>query len=152
MIARIWHGWTTFANAVAYEEFYPPGVEPWEPNVTALINKANLKWKKFLQPGTPLPTPWDKTQYDSLAAEQRKLVRDESPEYYRKRDRFKKQQDQLILNQKYHNRVGAFEGSGYSSTGLYRPFLDCRMFSLSLADFCPVCEAAIIRMIDFYAK
>jgi hypothetical protein len=48
--------------------------------------------------------------------------------------------------------VGAFEGAGYSATGLYRPSLDCRMFSLSLTDFDPVCARAINRMIDFYTK
>jgi hypothetical protein len=48
--------------------------------------------------------------------------------------------------------VGAFEGAGYVSEGMYRPSLDCRMFSLSLTDFCPVCRAAIERQIDFYAK
>ena len=44
------------------------------------------------------------------------------------------------------------EGAGYSATGLYRPSLDCRMFSLSLTDFDPVCARAIDRMIDFYMK
>jgi hypothetical protein len=48
--------------------------------------------------------------------------------------------------------VGAFEGAGYASQGIYRPSADCRMFSLSLVDFDPVCSAAITRMIDFYAN
>jgi hypothetical protein len=29
--------------------------------------------------------------------------------------------------------------------------VDCRMFSLSLIDFDPVCSAAIEKMVDFYA-
>ena len=35
------------------------GVEPWEPNVTALLDPAKLKWKDLVAQGTPLPTPWD---------------------------------------------------------------------------------------------
>jgi hypothetical protein len=48
--------------------------------------------------------------------------------------------------------VGAFEGAGYVSAGLYRPSVNCRMFSLSLVGFDPVCSEAINRMIGFYAK
>ena len=35
--------------------------EPWERNVTALLDKNNLKWKDFVETNTPLPTPWNKT-------------------------------------------------------------------------------------------
>jgi hypothetical protein len=48
--------------------------------------------------------------------------------------------------------VGAFEGSGYTSKGLYRPALDCKMFALNPVDFDPVCAAAIERMIELYTK
>jgi hypothetical protein len=46
-----------YTSSVAYNEFYPPGVEPWEPNITALLDTSNLKWKRFVESGTPLPTP-----------------------------------------------------------------------------------------------
>jgi hypothetical protein len=46
-----------YSSAVAYNEFYPLGVEPWEPNVTALLDSDNLKWKGFVEDGTPIPTP-----------------------------------------------------------------------------------------------
>ncbi len=36
------------------------------------------------------------------------------------------------------NIFGAFEGAGYSANGLYRPAIDCRMFSLSLIPYDPV--------------
>lgn len=141
-----------YSSAVSYEEFYPPGVEPYEPNVTALLDPNNVKWKIFVEKDTPLPTPWDKKTYDNLAAQMGKLVRDESVEYYEKRDVFLNQQIDLLKAQKFIGKVGAFEGSGYSSKGLFRPSVDCRMFSLSLADFCPVCQEAIEKMIDFYSK
>ncbi len=32
-------------------------VEPWEPNLTALLDPPRLKWRDLVQPGTPLPTP-----------------------------------------------------------------------------------------------
>src|SRR5215210_8503328 len=35
-------------------------IEPWEPNATALLDPANLKWKDLVEPGTPVPTPWNK--------------------------------------------------------------------------------------------
>ena len=45
----------------------PPAdrVEPWEPNVTALLDPAALKWKDLVTPGTPLPTPWHKERVRS---------------------------------------------------------------------------------------
>ena len=47
-----------FTSSVAYSEFYPPGVEPSEPNITALLSGARgLKWKALATPGTPVPTP-----------------------------------------------------------------------------------------------
>jgi hypothetical protein len=32
-------------------------VEPWEPNLTALLDPTRLKWRELVEPGTPLPTP-----------------------------------------------------------------------------------------------
>jgi hypothetical protein len=31
--------------------------EPWEPNITALLDPRQLKWRDLVEPGTPLPTP-----------------------------------------------------------------------------------------------
>lgn len=121
-----------YSSSVAYNEFYPEGVEPPEPNVTALLDLDNLKWKELVEPGIPIPTPWDKDEYDKLF----------DP----------KEKEEFLRKQKYWGKVGAFEGAGYSSEGLYRPFLDCRMFSKSLTEFCPVCSTAIVEMINFYAE
>ena len=44
-------------------------------------------------------------------------------------------------------KAGAFEGAGYSATGLYRPMLDCLMFSRRVQPFCRVCEPAVTKMI-----
>ncbi len=52
-----------YSSAVAYNEFYPLGVEPWEPNITALLDRDDLKWKRFVDDGTPIPTPEDDPEY-----------------------------------------------------------------------------------------
>lgn len=140
-----------YSSQVSYEEFYSKQVEPWEPNLTALLDPANLKWKAFVLPDTPLPTPWEKAEYDSLAGARAKLDR-LAPDYYAKREPLLKRQEEILKNAKYAGTVGAFEGAGYEAHGLYRPSVDCRMFSLSLVDFDPVCRAAIEQVIDFYTK
>jgi hypothetical protein len=45
-----------YNSEVAYSEFYPTDVEPWEPNLTTLID-FDGKWKKMLETDTPIPTP-----------------------------------------------------------------------------------------------
>jgi hypothetical protein len=140
-----------YSSSVAYNEFYPKGVEPWEPNVTATINRGELKWRQFVDTTTPLPTPWSKARYDSIETERGKLQRD-TPGYAEKRQRLIEEGQRVLHEQRLQGVVGAFEGSGYSSTGLYRPAVDCRMFSLSLVDFDPVCRHAIESMIDYYSR
>ena len=39
-------------------------IEPWEPNVTALVDPSALKWRELVTPGTPLPTPWPKDEFE----------------------------------------------------------------------------------------
>ena len=48
--------------------------------------------------------------------------------------------------------VGAFEGAGYTAKGLYRPALDCIMFSRGEKPFCPVCRQTIERTIRTYTE
>lgn len=48
--------------------------------------------------------------------------------------------------------VGAYEGGGYSSKGIYRPADDCRMRTNEYPSFCPVCQRAIQRIINFYTE
>ncbi len=140
-----------YSSNVSYVDFYPKGVEPWEPNITALLQPGHVKWQDLVEPGTPLPTPWNKARYDSLAAAKRRLNR-QDPDYKEKALALEQEMQQLLRSEPYWGKVGAFEGAGYVSTGLYRPFLDCRMFSKSLTGFCPVCIQAIERVIDFLTE
>ena len=53
------------------------------------------------------------------------------------------------LEAPYADKLGVFEGAGYSSKGIYRPADDCMMRGLK--PFCPVCSRAILRMVDFWS-
>src|SRR5689334_15475561 len=59
-------------------------VEPWEPTVTALKDPAQLKWKSLLSPGTPIPTPWRKEEFETFSraiqVERRNIRADRRPE------------------------------------------------------------------------
>ena len=48
-----------------------------------------------------------------------------------------------------NTQVGVYEGGGYQSKGVYRPAQDCRMHTNKAPDFCPVCQRAIRRLINF---
>ncbi|AFH49951.1 Hypothetical protein IALB_2248 [Ignavibacterium album JCM 16511] len=52
----------------------------------------------------------------------------------------------------YRDKIGVFEGGGYSAKGVYRPAFDCTMKSISIDNFCAVCKRAIQLMIDFYSN
>ncbi len=47
-----------YGNDTTYQEFYPLDVEPWEPNITTLVN-FNSKWKHLIEPDIPVPTPYE---------------------------------------------------------------------------------------------
>ena len=54
------------------------------------------------------------------------------------------------MNKKFP--VGVYEGGGYSAKGIYRPSDDCRMRTNEYPTFCPVCQRAIRRIIEFYTE
>ncbi len=45
-----------YTSQVSYEEFYPHDVEPWERNLTTLVD-FDSKWKSLVEDSTPIPTP-----------------------------------------------------------------------------------------------
>ena len=93
-----------YTSEVAYENFYNLETEPWEPNITTLVD-FDSKWKDMMDSGQ-----WSGEQ------------------------------------------VGLHEGGGYMAKGVYRSREDCRMKSNGAPDFCPVCQRAINRMIDYYCR
>lgn len=101
-----------YNSSVAYEDYYNLEIEPWEPNLTTLVD-FDSKWKSMVDPGTPVPTP-------------RKA--------------------------KFSKTIGAFEGGGYMSEGIFSPMMDCRMKSNESEGFCPVCENAIRKVIRYHVE
>lgn len=161
-----------YTSDVSYNDFYPRGIEPVEPNITALLDPVNLKWKKFVSEGIEIPTPWEKADYDSMDYKwqrERRELNNKIAELKRTKapkDEIKKAEDQYVLKDKIHaedvgkylrkskywGKVGAFEGAGYSAQGLYRPMIDCIMFSIGKKSYCKVCENAIQQMILHYTE
>jgi hypothetical protein len=54
-----------YGSEVAYSDFYPKSVEPWEPNLTTLVNFES-KWKGMIESGTPVPTLADEKNKDKV--------------------------------------------------------------------------------------
>jgi hypothetical protein len=146
-----------YTSSVSYE-MGEISVEPWESNITALLDKNNLKWNHLVEAETPLPTPWDKEKYDefsyNIQKERKKLRAAKVPEAEVEAlfEREKAESSALLDNMKYTGKVGAFEGGGYMQFGLYRPYADCIMFTRNKQQFCPVCQDAISKVIDQYVK
>lgn len=161
-----------YTSDVAYNEFYPKGIEPVEANITALLDGKNVKWQNMLSSGIEVPTPWEKEDYDKADYAYQKIRRelnskiaemkrnnapkDEVTKVEEESERVSleraKEADAYLMKSKYWNKVGVFEGAGYSSKGLYRSMLDCIMFSKGQKPFCKVCEQQIVKVIEHYTK
>ncbi len=143
-----------YTSSVAYET--PEEIiEPYEPNVTALLDPDNLKWRHHVAPNTPLPTAWPKAEYEKHSMEyqaRRRKLRaanageDEMNALFRHTKDFT---DALFERSGQKGVVGAFEGGNYQAEGIYRPEQDCLMFTRA-EEFCVVCAEAIGKVIDEY--
>ena len=114
----------------SYESMYPADTEPWEPNLTTLVDFES-KWADMVPAGTAVPTPPDATV----------------PDY-----KYITNEDEQQRLDAATQRVGVFEGGGYQSRGVYRPAQECRMKINEVTNFCPVCSRAIRRITDFYTS
>lgn len=132
-------------------------VEPWEPNVTALLDPGRLRWRDLMAPDTPLPTPWQKDEYEVRSRELQKrraeLRKQGRPEaeieaLFAEESRV---MERLLGAEKYAGKVGAFEGAMYEARGYYRPEVNCIMFTRT-DFFCAVCRRALERVIDQYSR
>ncbi len=146
-----------YTSPVAYQ---PPAkiVEPWEPNVTALLDPAHLKWGDLVKAGTPVPTPWPKEAYEraekDFQARRKEIRAAERPEFvmsalFREERAFA---TKLLGGAEHAGEVGAFQGANYDARVFYRPQDDCIMFSRDEVPFCAVCQRALERVIDLYAR
>jgi len=160
-----------YSSSVAYNEFYPRGTEPAEANITALLDKTNLKWSSLVGKNTKIPTSWRKIKFDSMNEEFGKKRKEinlkiekltKSGAGAEEINKAKRDIELLMLKKEEENRdffkrtgrigvVGAYEGAGYSSEGLYRPMVDCIMFTIGKKPYCIVCEKAVKDMINKYS-
>jgi hypothetical protein len=161
-----------YTSDVAYNDSYPKELEPVEPNISRLLDKSNLKWKDLVSPGVEVPTSWEKENYDKMdyawQKERRELNKhiaelkrnkapqkeiDNAQNEYNKKDKLHSDEvDKYLTASKYWNKVGAFEGAGYCANGMYRPMLDCLMFSKGSKPFCKVCEQRVIDVIKHFTE
>ncbi len=157
-----------YTSSTAYDEeaFYPPGIEPLEPNITRLIGDPVPKWNDAADAGQ-YPTPWGKEAYDAAdrayqvergkmnrkiadakrAGAEAELIAGLEEESARLSREAAARADAILRQDPNFGKVGAFEGAGYCSSGVYRPELDCIMFTKGSKPFCRVCRAAIERTI-----
>ena len=121
------HSFAGLADEYYYDdqfvEYYYPDCEPWEQNITTLFD-FDSKWDDMLPEGTEIPT----------APVQGNIWQ------------------QFHEGVSMDSIVGVYEGAGYQSKGVYRPFPDCRMKTNAAESFCPVCQRAIARIIEFYTQ
>ena len=61
-----------YTSSVAYESAEVIS-EPYEPNVTALLDPSTLKWRDLVETSTPLPTPWPKDAYEQHSLAYQKI-------------------------------------------------------------------------------
>ena len=160
-----------YTSNVAYTDFYSTTSEPRDPNITALLDPGNLKWAD-LATGGVLPTNWNKEQYDAMDVAyqaERGNVNERIAGLMREGasaeeiDRAKAEGEALSLKHQQEvdawfadnparDVVGAFQGAGYMSEGLYRSQLDCIMFTKGIKPFCAVCRQGIIEVIGRYTE
>lgn len=133
-----------YTGGVAYNDMFPEGVEPLEVNITRMLDPQKIKWKQFLTPGVALPTPAPPRGSRGSGAG-RGGVAQTAPATRGATSAYTAEGKPI---------VGAFEGGGYLTQGMYRPQFNCIMGTALPPpndDFCVVCKAGIQRMIDYYA-
>jgi hypothetical protein len=130
-------------------------VEPWEPNITALLDANDLKWKALVSPGVPIPTPWPKREYENSARDSQTQIERmhvagapaAAIESVRRKAR--EGQERALAAGPYSKQVGAFAGAMYEN-GYYRPQQQCIM--ILGPSFCVVCQHAIEEITDLYSR
>ncbi len=136
------HSFAGLADEYYYDdqfvEYYYPDCEPWEQNITTLYDFES-KWESQLPRTVAIPTPVPVIDpVKGVAADSKKVSSKPLKSIW--------DED----GNGYQSLVGVYEGAGYQSKGVYRPYPDCRMKTNSPKAFCPVCQSAIARLIEFY--
>jgi hypothetical protein len=140
-----------YTAPVTYESRTNSYMDPWEPNISRLDERGDVKWSSLIDASTPVPTPWGKKTYEGLMKkyeELREIALIENGDLSQEISRVAIEAKQYLENQAYFEKIGAFEGAQYKSRGLYRPGTTCVMFNRETDHFCQVCQNAISSTID----
>ena len=116
-----------------YEQFYFSDVEPWEPNITTLVDFES-KWMDMVEEEGIVTKADQAAQKQAEREKAAKKGRPQAKDWAKEVKGYK---------------VGLYEGAGYLSEGVYRPVPECRMKINEVPGFCPVCERAIRRLINY---
>ncbi len=112
------------------DDMYSSDIEPWEPNITTLVDFDKKAWKTLLG-DAPVPTPVKETTRE---------LNPQNPKSKR-------------YNPRKPWKLGVYEGGGYVEKGVYRPWPNCMMNWFHTIDvYCPVCSETIQRTIDRCCK
>ena len=144
------HSFAGLADEYYYDdqfvEYYYPDCEPWEQNITTLYDFGS-KWESQLPRTVAVPTAALVVDpKNGVAADSKKASGIVSGKVSGVAVKSIWDED----GNGYPSLVGVYEGAGYQSKGVYRPYPDCRMKTNSPKAFCPVCQNAITNLIDFY--
>ena len=153
-----------YSSSTSYTDFYPEGYEPAERNITRLPGGAP-KWADLVD--TDVPTAWNKAEYDAMDVEYQArrgesnaliagLMRGGAPQAEVDEALAAGEELSLIHQQKLDawfaansafGKVGAFEGAGYCTSGVYRAEIDCIMFTKGLKRFCAACSRGVLEVV-----
>lgn len=126
-----------FDSAVTYTPEWLAANPPWEPNVSAVYD-GRVKWQARIAADVPVPTPWRQAEYMELT----KAARD-NRDHVEPEEAARVDIDGFLRAEPYYGKTGAFEGARYTAHNLFRPEVDCRMFSKTAKHYCAVCHDVI---------
>ena len=109
------HGYGQLADEYCTSRVWSGG-EPGQPNVTINTDRTTLKWRRFVDPATPIPTGVGACASYTEGPQPAGWSNDQD--------------------------VGLFEGGGTNELGMYRPVINCRMRGNS-PPYCPVCYTVL---------
>ena len=142
-----------YTSSVAYAPA-SEHVEPWEPNVTALLDKNKLKWKDLVSADTPLPTPWNKEAFEAYSREYGKrraqLRKDNRPEKPEMEELFREDRRKVgghVCAGEIRRPGWGFRRRHLRSQGLLSPGSRISIMFSRTNYFCAVCRRGIERVV-----
>lgn len=126
-----------FGKEVTYDTDGIDARNPWEPNVSPMDTPGRVKWSARVAPGVPVPTPWCHAEYLRLMSVPLQPSEDPAAQ---PPAAVRAALATTLSAEPWAGCIGVFEGAGYLAHGLYRPEVDCRMFSRGATRFCAICR------------